>query len=148
MQAVNRTLAGFDHFRHYFAIEPFYTAGQTGPNVIVWLSNTRPIIMSNNQVLLGAGVRVEVISNRTTTTNINRSRTLNFGGGTVGWTTQDFVLSDANPATIGGVQVALPSSYILNQTRAAHASAYSNTLAALLLGVVLIACFWSLLAKK
>jgi len=147
LSMVDQVLAGYA-YRYYFAREIYYTGTQTGPHVMVWLSDGIPILTGANSISLGGGVRVDCYTNMTTNVGAQRYAVVNYAGGIVSWGAQDLVLSDCLPATIGGVVFDLPDSHIRQNVQANRASTAAVFADVLLLFFVCVAVFWGMFRKR
>jgi len=146
--AVDRVLAGYESYKHYFAREIFYSGTQNGPHVVVYLSNDPVVVTGARSVSIGSGVRVEYYTNMTANNSASRYQVFSQAGGNIVWGIQDFILSDANPTMIGGVLVDLPASFHRAQFRADAASAFAASANMLLAVFVLIALFWNIFRRR
>jgi len=139
---VDQVLAGHTEYRYYHAVERYYSSTQNGPHVVVYLSNSVPVLTGTNAVGVGAGVRVECYTSMTTNLGAQRFVIYNQAAANITWGVQELVVSSCGATTIGGVLYDLPASYMRQNVQADISSASASLAISFLLVFVLIALFW------
>lgn len=139
---VDQVVAGFEDYPHYFAIEKYYTTGNTGPNVVIYLSKETPILAGPQAVSIGSGLRVECYTTTGANLGVSRMSVGTVSAGVVTWGVQELVVGDCRPTLIGGVPYDVPASYVRQNNQADMAGAVAAAVMVLLGVFVIVALYW------